>query len=377
MKKLLILDRDGTIIKEPEDEQIDSFDKLEFYPLAITALSKIAKLKEFELIMITNQDGLGTDSFPEETFWPVQNFIVKTLANEGIIFKDILIDKTFPHEQANTRKPKTGLLEPYLNAEYDLKNSIVIGDRLTDIELAKNIGSQGIYINNNKGLGDDELSESQSVLSQHIQLETQSWQQILDYIVLGGRKVDIVRNTKETKIRIQLNLDGTGRFSSQTGLSFFDHMLEQLSRHALVDLDIKVEGDLNVDEHHSIEDTAIALGQAFKKALGNKIGIERYGFYLPMDDALAQVGIDFGGRPWLVWHADFKREYIGDMPTEMFMHFFKSFSDAALANLNIKAEGQNEHHKIEAIFKAFAKAIKAAIQRDAEKQILPSTKGSL
>lgn len=377
MKKLLILDRDGTIIKEPEDEQIDSFEKLEFYPKAISVLSQIAKLDEYELIMITNQDGLGTDAFPEKDFWPVQNFIIKTLENEGVVFKDVLIDKTFPYENADTRKPKTGLLQAYLTGDYDLANSIVIGDRLTDIELAKNIGSKGIYINNHRGLGDNELSEDQSELQKHIKLETQSWDKIYEYIRLGSRTVEINRHTKETKINIKLDLDGTGQFSSQTGLSFFDHMLEQLSRHALVDLDIKVDGDLNVDEHHTIEDTAIALGEAFKKALGSKIGLERYGFYLPMDDALAQVGIDFGGRPWLVWNAEFKREYVGDMPTEMFMHFFKSFSDAAQANLNIKAEGQNEHHKIEAIFKAFAKAIKAAIKRDANKQILPSTKGSL
>jgi imidazoleglycerol-phosphate dehydratase/histidinol-phosphatase len=377
MKKLLILDRDGTIIKEPEDEQIDSFEKLEFYPNAISVLSDIAQFGEYEFIMITNQDGLGTEAFPEDDFWPVQNFIVKALENEGIVFKDILIDRTFPHENADTRKPKTGLLKSYLNGDYDLANSIVIGDRLTDIELAKNIGSQGVYINNNRGLGDEELTESQSDLRKHIQLETQSWHEIFEFIRLGSRVVEITRNTKETKINIKLDLDGTGKFSSHTGLSFFDHMLEQLSRHALVDLDIYVDGDLNVDEHHTIEDTAIALGEAFKKALGNKMGLERYGFYLPMDDALAQVGIDFGGRPWLVWEADFKREYVGDMPTEMFMHFFKSFADAAQANLNIKAEGQNEHHKIESIFKAFARAIKAAIKRDANKQILPSTKGSL
>lgn len=377
MKKLLIIDRDGTIIKEPEDEQIDSFDKLEFYPKAISVLSRIAKLNEFEFIMITNQDGLGTEAFPENDFWPVQNFIVKTLENEGITFSDILIDKTFPHENANTRKPKTGLMQPYLKGDYDLEKSIVIGDRLTDIELAKNIGSQGIYINNNRGLGDKELSEDQATLKKHIQLETQSWEKIFEFIQLGSRTVEVKRNTKETKINIRLNLDGTGKFSSQTGLSFFDHMLEQLSRHALVDLDIHVDGDLNVDEHHTIEDTAIALGEAFKTSLGNKMGLERYGFYLPMDDALAQVSIDFGGRPWLVWEADFKREYVGDMPTEMFMHFFKSFADAAQANLNIKADGQNEHHKIESIFKGFARAIKAAIKRDASKQILPSTKGSL
>lgn len=377
MKKLLLIDRDGTIIKEPEDEQIDSFEKLEFYPEAITYLSKISKLQDFELIMITNQDGLGTKAYPEESFWPVQNFIVQTLENEGIVFKDILIDKTFPHENANTRKPKTGLLEPYLNANYDLENSMVIGDRLTDIELAKNIGGQGIYINNNRGLGDDELSNSKKDLQKHITLETQTWEEIYSLLLLGSRSVKHIRHTKETQIDIELNLDGTGQFEATTGLAFFDHMLEQIARHALIDLNMNVKGDLQVDEHHTIEDTAIALGEAFKLAIGNKMGMERYGFYLPMDDALAQVAIDFGGRPWLVWNADFKREYVGDMPTEMFMHFFKSFTDAASVNLNIKAEGKNEHHKIEAIFKGFARAIKAAIQRDPNKTILPSTKGRL
>ncbi len=377
MKKLLLIDRDGTIIKEPEDEQIDSFEKLEFYPEAISYLSKIAKLQEYELIMITNQDGLGTEAYPENTFWPVQNFIVKTLENEGIIFKDILIDKTFPHENADTRKPKTGLLKPYFNANYDLENSIVIGDRLTDIELAKNIGGKGIYINNNRGLGDTELSNSKSDLQKHIILETQSWSDIYNTIRLGTRSVKHSRHTKETQIDIELNLDGTGQFHASTGLAFFDHMLEQIARHALVDLNIKVNGDLQVDEHHTIEDTAIALGEAFQKTIGDKLGMERYGFYLPMDDALAHVTIDFGGRPWLVWNADFKREYVGDMPTEMFMHFFKSFTDAAKANLNIKAEGQNEHHKIESIFKAFSRAVKAAIRRDLEKSVLPSTKGRL
>lgn len=377
MKKLLLIDRDGTIIKEPEDEQIDSFEKLEFYPEAITYLSKISKLQDFELIMITNQDGLGTKAYPEESFWPVQNFIVQTLENEGIVFKDILIDKTFPHENANTRKPKTGLLEPYLNANYDLENSMVIGDRLTDIELAKNIGGQGIYINNNRGLGDDELSNSKKDLQKHITLETKNWEEIYSLLLLGSRSVKHSRHTKETQIDIELNLDGTGQFEATTGLAFFDHMLEQIARHALIDLNMNVKGDLQVDEHHTIEDTAIALGEAFKLAIGNKMGMERYGFYLPMDDALAQVAIDFGGRPWLVWNADFKREYVGDMPTEMFMHFFKSFTDAASVNLNIKAEGKNEHHKIEAIFKGFARAIKAAIQRDPNKTILPSTKGRL
>ena len=377
MKKLLLIDRDGTIIKEPEDEQIDSFEKLEFYPKAISYLSKIAKLQDYELLMITNQDGLGTDSFPEEEFWPVQNFIVKTLSNEGIDFKDILIDKTFARENAETRKPKTGLVKPYLNGDYDIENSIVIGDRLTDIELAKNLGCKGIFINQNKGLGDEELNASKAELQKHIALETTNWEDIYALLRLGSRHVKHSRHTKETQIDIDMNLDGTGQFHANTGLAFFDHMLEQLARHALIDLNIKVNGDLEVDEHHTIEDTAIALGEAFKMAIGNKLGMERYGFYLPMDDALAQVGIDFGGRSWLVWDAKFKREYIGQMPTEMFMHFFKSFADAAQANINIKASGENEHHKIESIFKAFSRAIKAAIKRDTEKVILPSTKGQL
>jgi len=377
MKKLLLIDRDGTIIKEPEDEQIDSFEKLEFYPETIYYLKKIVDLQEFELIMVTNQDGLGTKAYPENTFWPVQNFIVKTLENEGIHFKDILIDKTFPHENANTRKPKTGLLKAYLNGDYDLEHSIVIGDRLTDIELAKNIGGKGIFIHNNTGLGDAELDSSTTELQENIVLETTSWEDIYTHLRLGSRRVKHSRHTKETQIDITLDLDGTGQFKATTGLAFFDHMLEQIARHALVDLNIQVKGDLQVDEHHTIEDTAIALGEAFKNAIGDKLGMERYGFYLPMDDALAQVAIDFGGRSWLVWDAEFKREYVGDMPTEMFMHFFKSFADAAQANLNIKAEGNNEHHKIESIFKSFSRAIKSAIRRDSEKVVLPSTKGQL
>jgi imidazoleglycerol-phosphate dehydratase/histidinol-phosphatase len=377
VKKLLFIDRDGTLIKEPEDEQIDSFEKLDFYPEIFKYLGKIVEKDEFELIMITNQDGLGTDAFPEDTFWPIQNFVVKTFENEGIVFKDILIDRTFPHENADTRKPKTGLVKPYLNGNYDIKNSFVIGDRLTDVELAKNMGCQGIYINQHRGLGDKELESTTSELNQYIALETQSWKTIYEFVVLGNREITHSRHTKETQIDISLNLDGTGKFKAQTGLAFFDHMLEQIARHALVDLDIKVNGDLQVDEHHTIEDTAIALGEAFKKAIGNKLGMERYGFYLPMDDALAKVAIDFGGRAWLVWDAKFKREYVGDMPSEMFMHFFKSFSDAAHANLNIKAKGKNEHHKIESIFKGFARAIKAAIKRDTEKIVLPSTKGTL
>lgn len=377
MKKLLLIDRDGTLILEPQDEQVDSFEKLEFYPEVFSYLKKIADSGDYEILMITNQDGLGTDSFPEDTFWPVQNFIVKAFENEGITFKGILIDRTFPHENAETRKPKTGLVKPYLNGDYDVENSIVIGDRLTDIELAKNMGCKGIFINQHRNLGDNELESSKTELENHIALETTSWASIYEFLVLGNRKITHSRHTKETQIDIRLNLDGTGKFKANTGLGFFDHMLEQIARHALVDLEIQVRGDLQVDEHHTIEDTAIALGETFKKAIGNKLGMERYGFYLPMDDALAKVAIDFGGRAWLVWDAKFKREYVGDMPTEMFMHFFKSFSDAAEANLNIKAKGKNEHHKIESIFKGFARAIKAAIKRDPEKVILPSTKGKL
>ena len=377
MRKLLLIDRDGTLIKEPHDEQVDSFEKLEFYPEVFSYLKKITAKGDYDLLMITNQDGLGTQAFPENTFWPVQNFIVNTFGNEGVIFKDILIDRTFPHENAETRKPKTGLVKPYLEGDYDIENSIVIGDRLTDIELAKNIGCKGIFINQHRELGNDELESSKAELQSYIALETNSWQDIYEFLVLGNRKVTHSRYTKETQIDISLNLDGTGKFKAHTGLGFFDHMLEQIARHALVDLDICVKGDLQVDEHHSIEDTAIALGETFKKAIGNKLGMERYGFYLPMDDALANVAIDFGGRAWLVWNAKFKREYIGDMPTEMFEHFFKSFSDAAEANLNIKVKGKNEHHKIESIFKGFARAIKAAVKRDPEKVILPSTKGKL
>jgi len=376
-KKLLLIDRDGTLIKEPQDEQVDSFEKLEFYPEVFSYLKKIADTGNYDILMITNQDGLGTEAFPEDTFWPVQNFIVNAFKNEGITFKDILIDRTFPHENADTRKPKTGLVKPYLNGDYDIENSIVIGDRLTDIELAKNMGCKGIFINQHRDLGNDELESSKADLHRYIALETESWEKIYELLALGNRKVSHSRHTKETQIDITLNLDGTGKFNADTGLGFFDHMLEQIARHALVDLDIQVKGDLQVDEHHTIEDTAIALGEAFKKAIGNKLGMERYGFYLPMDDALAKVAIDFGGRAWLVWDTKFKREYVGDMPTEMFMHFFKSFSDAAEANLNIKAKGKNEHHKIESIFKGFARAIKAAIKRDSEKIVLPSTKGKL
>ena len=376
-QKILFIDRDGTLIKETLDEQIDAYEKVTFYPKSLTYLSKIASELDFELVMITNQDGLGTDSFPEETFWPVHNFILKTFENEGVEFEEVLIDKTFPHENAPTRKPGIGLLQKYFSADYDLENSFVIGDRLTDVELAKNLGSKAIFINDHTNLGTNEISVKREELNSIIALETSDWKQIYDFLKLENRTATIYRKTNETEIAITLNLDGTGKCNTQTGLAFFDHMLDQLARHGQMDLEIKVKGDLQVDEHHTIEDTAIALGEVFAKALGDKLGIERYGFCLPMDDCLAQVAIDFGGRSWLMWQAPFKREKIGDMPTEMFFHFFKSFADGAKANLNIKAEGFNEHHKIEAIFKAFAKAIKAAVKRDAEKMILPSTKGML
>ncbi|MDV4101157.1 bifunctional histidinol-phosphatase/imidazoleglycerol-phosphate dehydratase [Elizabethkingia anophelis] len=377
MKKVLFIDRDGTLVLEPEDYQVDSFTKLEFYPEVFQYLSKIAKELDYELVMVTNQDGLGTDVHPEENFWPVHQFIIKALENEDIYFSEVLIDKTFPSENAPTRKPNTGLLTRYINnPEYDLQSSYVIGDRITDVKLAKNLDSKGIFIANDENLGAEEISKEES-LEQYIALKTTSWKTIYEFLKLESRIASIERNTNETKIKIKLNLDGTGKSNIQTGLGFFDHMLDQIARHGQMDLDIKVSGDLEVDEHHTIEDTAIALGEVFSTALGNKLGIERYGFTLPMDDCLAQVAIDFGGRNWLVWDADFKREKIGEMPTEMFYHFFKSFTDGARANLNIKAEGQNEHHKIEAIFKAFAKAIKSAVKRDPEKMILPSTKGML
>lgn len=376
-KKVLFIDRDGTIIKETIDEQIDGFEKMIFYPKCIPYLSKIARELDFELVMITNQDGLGTVKFPEESFWPVHNFIMKTYENEGVIFDKVFIDKTFPSEKAPTRKPGTGLLTSYFSAEYDLANSFVIGDRLTDVELAKNLGSKAIFINDNTNLGTSEINFKQEELNNCIALETNDWQKIYEFLKLENRIASTFRKTNETEISMTLNLDGTGKSNITTGIAFFDHMLDQIARHGQMDLDIQVKGDLQVDEHHTIEDTAIALGEVFAKALGNKLGIERYGFCLPMDDCLAQVAIDFGGRNWLVWEADFKREMIGQMPTEMFYHFFKSFTDGAKCNLNIKAEGTNEHHKIEAIFKAFAKAIKLAVKRDADKMILPSTKGML
>ena len=377
MKKLLFIDRDGTLVLEPEDYQVDSFQKLKFYPQVFTYLSKIAKELDYELVMVTNQDGLGTDSHPEENFWPIQNFIIETFENEDVKFEDIFIDKTFAKDNAPTRKPNTGLLTKYFDKDtYDLENSFVIGDRITDVKLAKNLNSKAIFINNDENLGADEILDNDD-LENVIALKTTSWKAIYEFLKLENRTSEIIRNTNETKIHIKLNLDGTGKSNIDTGISFFDHMLDQIAKHGQMDLEIKVDGDLEVDEHHTIEDTGIALGEAFYQALGNKLGIERYAFVLPMDDCLAQVALDFGGRNWIVWDAEFKREMIGKMPTEMFFHFFKSFSDSAKANLNIKAEGDNEHHKIESIFKAFAKCLKSAVKRDSEKMILPSTKGML
>ena len=378
MKKVLFIDRDGTLVLEPPvDYQLDSLEKLEFYPKVFQYLGKIAKELDFELVMVTNQDGLGTSSFPEATFWPVHNFLVKTFEKEGIVFTEQIIDRTFARDNAPTRKPNTGLLSHYISSSYDLENSFVIGDRMTDIELAKNLGARGIFINNDNIEGTDELTVTEDELENYIALETKDWSAIYEFLKAKDRTGSISRNTNETKIQIDLNLDGTGTSDISTGISFFDHMLDQISRHGQLDLVVNVKGDLEVDEHHTIEDTAIALGEVFAKTLGNKLGIERYGFYLPMDDCLSQVAIDFGGRNWLVWEADFKREMVGKMPAEMFFHFFKSFTDGAKCNLNIKAEGTNEHHKIESIFKAFAKAIKMAVKRDVEKMILPSTKGVL
>jgi imidazoleglycerol-phosphate dehydratase/histidinol-phosphatase len=378
MKKILFIDRDGTLALEPPvDYQLDSFEKLAFYPKVFQYLGKIAKELNFELVMVTNQDGLGTKSFPEDTFWPVHNFLVNTFEKEGIVFSEQIIDRTFAKDNAPTRKPNIGLLSHYISSTYDLENSFVIGDRMTDIELAKNLGAKGIFINNDNIEGTDELTVTKDELENYIALETKDWSAIYEFLKAKDRTGSISRNTNETKIQIDLNLDGTGTSDISTGISFFDHMLDQIARHGQLDLIVNVKGDLEVDEHHTIEDTAIALGEVFAKTLGNKLGIERYGFYLPMDDCLSQVAIDFGGRNWLVWEADFKREMVGKMPTEMFFHFFKSFTDGAKCNLNIKAEGTNEHHKIESIFKAFAKAIKMAIKRDVEKMILPSTKGVL
>lgn len=377
-KKVLFIDRDGTLILEPPvDYQVDSLEKLEFYPAVFRGLSKIVDQLDYELVMVTNQDGLGTDSYPEETFWPAQNKMLKTFSNEGIEFSDICVDRTFPEENSPTRKPGTALLTKYFSEEYDLANSYVIGDRWTDVELAKNLGSKAIFITSSGNIGDDELTESKNDLQACIALATDSWIKIYEYLRLEERTARIVRDTKETQIEIKLDLDGEGKGEFDTGIGFFDHMLDQIAKHAGVDLSVKVKGDLEVDEHHTIEDTAIALGEAFNKALGSKLGLDRYGFSLPMDDCLAQVSLDFGGRNWLVWDAEFKREMIGGMPTEMFYHFFKSFTDGAACNLNIKAEGKNEHHKIEGIFKALARAIRMAIRRDVNCLQLPSTKGKL
>lgn len=371
MKKALFIDRDGTLIIEPPDEQIDSLEKLEYFPGVFTWLGRLARNTDFELVMVTNQDGLGTDRFPEDTFWPAHNKMLKAFENEGVVFSKILIDRSFPHENRPTRKPGTGLLTEFMAGGYDLKNSYVIGDRVTDVQLAKNLGSKAILLNNGSLAPKvDELG-----LTACCSLVTTTWEDIYKLLSAPERRASVHRKTKETDIRVAINLDGQGKSTISTGLGFFDHMLDQLSRHGNVDLEIDVKGDLHIDEHHTIEDTALALGEAFLKALGDKRGIGRYGFCLPMDDCLAQVALDFGGRPWLMWDADFKREKIGEMPTEMFYHFFKSFADTSKSNLNIKAEGTNEHHKIEAIFKAFAKSVKMAVRREGNQ--LPSTKGVL
>jgi imidazoleglycerol-phosphate dehydratase/histidinol-phosphatase len=378
-KKVLFIDRDGTLIKEaPPTYQLDTFPKLEFYPHMFEYMTKIARELDFELVMVTNQDGLGTDVFPENTFLPVHDFIMKALENEGIYFDKVFIDRTFPHENAATRKPGTGMLLAYLNSEYyDIKNSYVIGDRITDVLLAKNLGCKALWLNNQDDLGAGEVKETIAEVAETIALETTHWKAIYEFLKLPSRKILHERKTNETKIEIELNLDGTGNSTIKTGLPFFDHMLEQIAKHGNMNLNIECKGDLHIDEHHTIEDVAITLGESIASALGDKKGIERYGFLLPMDDCLAQVAVDFGGRSWLVWDAEFKREKIGEMPTEMFYHFFKSFSDAAKCNLNIKAEGTNEHHKIESIFKAFAKAIRMAVKRDVNNNSLPSTKGVL
>lgn len=355
-KRILFIDRDGTLIKEPADEQIDAFEKLSFIPGVFKNLNFIRQHLDFHFVMVSNQDGLGTPSFPEDTFWPVHNFILKTLEGEGITFDDILIDRHFPEDNAPTRKPGTAMVEKYINdSNYDIAGSYVIGDRETDRQFAENIGCKPLI------LGHDGIT----------------WDKITEILFAGERRAEVKRTTKETDIHISLNIDGSGQADIKTGLGFFDHMLEQIAKHGMMDLKIHTNGDLNVDEHHTIEDTALALGECIGKALGDKRGIERYGYCLPMDDCLCSVALDFGGRPWLVWDAEFKREKIGDMPAEMFMHFFKSFSDSARINLNIKAEGNNEHHKIEGIFKALARALKMAVRRDIYHYELPTTKGML
>jgi imidazoleglycerol-phosphate dehydratase/histidinol-phosphatase len=377
MKRILFIDRDGTLIKEsPPTYQIDDFSKLEFYPGVFEFLGRIARELDYELVMVTNQDGLGQAGFPETRFWPIQDFVMRCLANEDIHFSAVYIDKSFPEDNSPLRKPGTGMLTAYLgNDQFDIAGSFVIGDRITDVQLAKNLGCQAIWLKHNAQLGGKEIKDSLSDLEQVVALETIHWEAIYSFLKTGLRQVIHNRITKETRIHIELNADGNGKADIHTGLSFFDHMLEQIARHGKMDLKISVQGDLHIDEHHTIEDTGIALGEAMAKALADKRGMERYGFVLPMDDADAQVLLDFGGRNWIVWNAHFLREKVGDMPTEMFFHFFKSFSDAARCNLNITCHGENEHHKIEAIFKAFAKAIRMAVKRDPLSNDLPTTKG--
>jgi imidazoleglycerol-phosphate dehydratase/histidinol-phosphatase len=377
MKRILFIDRDGTLIKEsPPTYQIDDFSKLEFYPGMFEFMGRIAREMDYELVMVTNQDGLGTETFPESRFRPVQDFVMQCLSNEGICFSAVHIDKSFPADHSPSRKPGTGMLTAYLNnAQYDIAGSFVIGDRITDVQLAKNLGCQAIWLKQDVHLGGKEIQDSVSELGQVVALETLSWSDIYSFLKTGLREVIHERNTKETKIRIELNADGKGKADIHTGLAFFDHMLDQIARHGMMDLKINVQGDLHIDEHHTIEDTGIALGEAMAMALSDKRGMERYGFAVPMDDADAQVLIDFGGRNWIVWNAHFQREKVGEMPTELFFHFFKSFSDAARCNLNITCHGDNEHHKIEAIFKAFAKAIRMAIKKDPLSNDLPTTKG--
>lgn len=372
-KKVLFIDRDGTLVIEPPvDYQLDSFEKLEFYPKVFRNLHFIHTRLDFELVMVTNQDGLGTASFPEDTFWPVHNLMLKSFAGEGITFDDICIDRSFPEDNAPTRKPRTGMLTRYIhNEEYDLAGSFVIGDRATDVELAKNLGCRAILLQPDTSILKD--TELENVCA----LATTDWDRIAEFLFAGERIAEVRRTTKETDIHVRINLDGNGTCDISTGLGFFDHMLEQIGKHGGIDLTIRVKGDLYVDEHHTIEDTAIALGECIYQALGSKRGIERYGYCLPMDDCLCQVALDFGGRPWLVWDASFRREKIGEMPTEMFLHFFKSLSDSARMNLNIRAEGENEHHKIEGIFKALARSLKMAIRRDIYHYEVPSSKGSL